>query len=164
VKINEVIAEGLYDFVSKLGQQKAQANWAKGNADKTSYMADYEKQLGKIHQDYRAAVAGLETPTTSASEKATVPPEGGVFLVKASNGNQYFKSYKGTWHNKGTVPDELSVGGTKITNPTEISALEALLPAAQLVGVKPDPKDNTGQAYLIDRRKTAILKKRYGKE
>ena len=142
MKINEVIAEGIGDWLANKAGQRVQ----------------------KIQQDPAlAAKHGLTyidptiaQPSTNPMQSVN-PPEGGVFLVKASNGNQYFKSYKGTWHNKGTVPDELSVGGTKITNPTEISALEALLPASQLVGVKPDPKDNTGQAYLIDRRKTAIL-------
>jgi hypothetical protein len=102
--------------------------------------------------------------TTPDTPQVPNPQEGSVLLVKAANGEQYFKSYKGTWHVKGAVPQEFSVGGTKITNPAQTTELDKLLPQAKLVGIKPDPKDNTGQAFLYDQRKTALLAKRSGKK
>jgi hypothetical protein len=149
MKVNEIVTESVYDYLTKFGQQGKQAAWARGGAEK--YYADQRAQAQAAH-------------ATQPQPVAKLPAEGTVLLVTATNGQQYFKSYNGTWHAKGTIPQEFSVGGTKITNPAEISALDGLLPQAKLVGVKPDPKDNTGQAFLYDQRKTALLAKRRGKK
>jgi hypothetical protein len=144
VKVKD-ITEGLYDIVSMIGQARKAKAWDQGGAEKW-----YAKNTPP-------------TPPTSTPQVPN-PQEGSVLLVTAANGEQYFKSYKGTWHVKGSVPQEFSVGGTKITDPSQITQLDKLLSQAKLIGVKPDPKDNTGQAFLYDQRKTALLAKRSGKK
>lgn len=171
MKIKDVIVESAYDWFSKLGQQGKQANWSASKGNKEEYLKNYRNKLRdievdkikKIHQ--RDDELNVDDPigvSTTPLRQIPNPQEGSVLLIKADNGEQYFKSYTGTWHLKGTIPQEFSVGGTKITNPAEISVLDGLLSQAKLIGVKPDPKDNTGQAFLYDQRKTALLNKRRG--
>jgi hypothetical protein len=173
VKINDIIAESAYDWFSKLSQQSKQANWSAGKGNKEEYLKNYRNKLRdievdkikKIHQrDNELNVYDPTNVNTTTLRQIPNPQEGSVLLVKAANGEQYFKSYTGTWHLKGTIPQEFSVGGTKITDPAEISVLDGLLSQAKLIGVKPDPKDNTGQAFLYDQRKTALLSRRSAKK
>lgn len=166
VKIKD-ITEGLYDFVDKLGKQSKQASWSAGKGDKEEYLKNYRDKLRnieidkikKIHQ--RDNELNVDDPTTTAQPQISNPQEGSVLLVKAANGEYYFKSYNGTWHLKGKAPDDFSVGGTKIANPADVTALDALLPKAQLVGVKPVPNEPP-TAWVYDQRKTALLNKRRG--
>ena len=109
---------------------------------------------------YNSEMDSTTTNTTAApATQISNPAEGSVLLVKAANGEQYFKSYSGTWHLKGKTPNDFSVGGTKIVNPAEITALDALLSQAKLVGVKPATNE-PGNAWVYDERKTKLLNKR----
>jgi hypothetical protein len=174
VKINEIIAEAFQ--VTKngtpiLGQGagKTWKNFAKSalmGANFTHRKNQNPEDDALIHQ--ALTTLSLPEPGNNANAQTvgpTPPPpkEGTVQLVQAANGEQYFKAYSGTWHKKGATPADFSVGGTKITKPAEIEALDKLLPTAKLVGVKPDPKYPTGDAWVYDQRKTALLAKRGGK-
>ena len=161
VKIKD-ITEGLYDYVTNFGQKKQQANWTHSSGDKQAYMSQYEKDIDQANRDYRTAttpVSGPESATTVAN-----PKEGSVLLVSAPNGNTYFKTYTGSWHLRGKSATDYSVGGTKITATKDIDALDRLLPNAKVIGVKLDPRNPTGNAWVYDQRKTALLAKRSGKK
>jgi hypothetical protein len=167
VKIND-ITEGLYDTLAGVSQRVKQSNWATGGAKdyyKDYYAkkrADQQKAIAQHQADQQSAKQFNPNPTRGATPTThTVdnPEEGSVLLVQAANGDQYFKSFKGTWHLKGKAPNDFSVGGTKITNPADITALDALLPQAKLIGVKPatnEPSD----AWVYDERKTKLLARR----
>ena len=158
------ITEGLYDTLTGLTQRKKQADWEKAGGKKTPYMAQHEKDLARVHQTYRAATAQPDAPIDEPEVQIPNPPEGAVLLVTAPNGNSYFKTYTGSWHIKGASATDFSVGGTKITEPKNTTVLDQLLPTAKLVGVKPDPRDASGNAWTYDQRKTALLAKRSGKK
>jgi len=163
VKIKD-ITEGLYDALTGIAQSKKQADWAKSGGNRNAHMGHHEKELARIHQGYRAATAGPDEPFTPSEEpQIPNPQEGSVLLVTAPNGSTYFKTYTGSWHTKGQAAIDFSVGGTKVTAPKDIEVLDQLLPKAKLVGVKPNPRDASGNAWTYDQRKTALLAKRGGK-
>lgn len=177
VKIKD-ITEGLYDYLTAMGQKKTQADWNRGTANKTAYMDKYEKAIDQANRDYRTATNApaiatqgqaqatgqFKTNPARTTPQAPIPnpKEGSVLLVKAPNGEEYFKSYTGSWHQKGKMSTDFSVGGTKITEPKDIVALDRLVPNGKLVGVKLDPRDPTGNAWVYDKRNTALLAKRSG--
>ena len=174
MKVNEV-TEGYW---STLGQGLARdlvggagsVNTQKSNLDKRKQ--DLQNRQAKLSQ-VQANLAGQQQAnqqfkTNPARDKTTTEPltvpnpkEGSVMLVKAANGEQYFKSYNGTWHLKGKAPDDYSVGGTQITNPADKLALDKLLPQAQLIGVKPATNE-PGDVWVYDKRKTLLLNKHRG--
>lgn len=165
VKIKD-ITEGLYDYVKDFQQKKQQADWTAGGPGKRAYMDYYERNVDRANRDYQTATAGKPQAEPEVTPPAPIPnpQEGSVLLVSAPNGNSYFKTYKGTWHIKGKSATDFSVGGTKVTEPKDIEALDRLLSNAKLVGVKHDSKDPTGNAWVYDQRKTALLAKRSGKK
>ena len=154
VKIKD-ITEGLYDTLAGAGQFIKRATHKAGPSAETHA---FNRAVARVPSP------APTTPTTPSKPETTQisnPQEGSVLLVKAANGEYYFKSYNGTWHLKGKAPDDFSVGGTKIANPADVTALDALLPKAQLVGIKPVPNEPP-TAWVYDQRKTALLNKRRG--
>lgn len=151
MKINDIIAEGWGTVASNLAKDFVGIDRDKPWINKTNA----NKQFAQPSIDQAQAQADTR-------ESMPNPKEGSVLLVRAPNGEQYFKSYTGSWHLKGKLPADFSVGGTKITAPKDIAALDQLLPDATLVGVKPDPKNPNGDSWIYDKRNTALLAKRSG--
>ena len=151
MKIKEVVVESMYDWFTKLSQHGKQAAWASGGAAKW-----YADQKNKARGDLAQQQARQQANQASIPN----PEEGTVLQVTAANGLQYFKSYTGSWHQKGTNPNDFSVGGTKVTNPAETSVLDNLLSKAKKIAVKPDKTDRTGNAWVYDERRTKLLQKR----
>ena len=143
VKINEVIQEGWGNVFKGL----AKSAFGDVNVDAT--------------QDFASKITGGKiAPSTYAAPTPQIP-QGIVQLVRAQNGQQYFKSYKGVWYEKHGLPDEYS-----ITHPVrvakDIEVLEKLARTNSIV--VPVTQDIEGSTEFVKDKKGYKFTKRRGQQ
>jgi hypothetical protein len=166
VKIKDVIVESAYDWFSKLGQQGKQANWSTGGQDKEKYLQNYRNTLRdidvdkikKIHQ--RDDELNVDDPTdVTTPAQIPNPQEGSVLLIKANNGQEYFKAYTGQWFNKpNTDPANEFKAINPIKDPKDIESLNNQSGAGRIVPVKPTDAQYPNN-WLLDQRRLKLANK-----
>jgi hypothetical protein len=144
VKINEIIVEGWGNVLKGLTKSVV------GDVNYDASQDALSKATGG-----KIAQSQYQGPTAPSIQQGTVQ------LVKASNGQQYFKSYQGIWYEKHGLPDEYSITHP-VRAPKDIEVLDKL---AQASGIMvPVTQDIEGSTEFVKDKKGYKFTKRRGQQ